>query len=328
MLCKICNKEYENLGRHVSTHYKDIQTKSKKMLYFHDTYKEKYDIVYEYLENKKSANQIAKEITEMFNPFPVQKGDVLNFLKYMNVKKRTTSEAGKIFYKENNVWNKGLTKHDHKSIKKYADSRTGKNNPIYSLTESERKEKVYYWCFKSDCELSEIRRKISKTLKEGYNSGRIKHISETDPEKYKEIHTKMLSGYFDALNNGTIKRQSYTSSYEKRIANILEELDISFVQQKSCNKKYRYDFFLEDFNLYIEFNGDYWHANPNQFNENYYHPHKKILAREIWEYDDVKRVNVINSGYNFLTIWECDVKEFNDQQLKDYIIGIIKNQKH
>ena len=328
MLCKICNKEYEKLGRHVSVHYKSEQVKSKKMLYFHDVYKDKYDITYEYLENKKSANQIAKEIVSLINPFPVQKSDVLNFLKHMKVKKRTTSEAGRVYYKENSVWNKGLTKNDHESIKKYADSRTGKNNPIYSLTEKEREQKVYYWKFKSEDELIVIRNKISNTLKEGYDSGRIKHISESDPEKYKEIHAKMLAGYFDALNNGTIKRQSYTSSYEKRIANILEDLDIRFIQQKSCNKKYRYDFFLEDFNLYIEFNGDYWHANPSQFNENYYHPHKKTLAREIWEYDDVKRVNVLNSGYNFLTIWECDVKEFNNQQLKEYIIGIIKNQKH
>lgn len=328
MLCKICNNEYKNLGRHVSVHYKSEQTKSKKMLYFHDVYKDEYDITYEYLENKKSANQIAKEIVNLINPFPVQKGDVLNFLKHMKVKKRTTSEAGKVYYKENSVWNKGLTKHDHESIKKYADSRTGKNNPIYTLTEKEREQKVYYWKFKSEDELIVIRNKISNTLKEGYDSGRIKHISESDPEKYKEIHTKMLAGYFDALDNGTIKRQSYTSSYEKRIANILEDLGIRFVQQKSCNKKYRYDFFLADFNLYIEFNGDYWHANPRQFNENYYHPHKKLLAREIWEYDDVKRVNVLNNGYNFLTIWECDVKEFNSQQLKEYIIGIIKNQKH
>lgn len=59
-----------------------------------------------------------------------------------------------------------------------------------------------------------------------------------------------------------------------------------------------------------------------------YHPHKNILAREIWEYDNAKRVNVINSGYNFITIWESEVKKFDDHQLKDYIIGIIKNQKH
>jgi len=328
MICKICNKEYKNLGRHVSVHYKDIKTRSKKMLYFNDVYKVKYDIIFEYLENKKSANQISKEITQLFNPFPIQKSDILNFLNYMKVKKRTTSEAGKVFYKENNVWNKGLTKHDHKSIKKYADSRTGKNNPVFSLTEKEREEKIYYWKFKSEDELIVIRNKISKKLKEGYSSGKIKHISELDPEKYKEIHTKMLTGYFNALNNGTIKRQSYTSSYEKRIANILEDLDIKFVQQKSCNKKYRYDFFLKDFNLYIEFNGDYWHANPNQFNENYYHPHKKILAREIWEYDNTKRVNVINNGYNFITIWESEVKKFDNQQLKEFISGIIKNKKY
>lgn len=328
MICKICNKEYKNLGRHVSVHYKDVKSKSKKMLYFHDFYKNKYDITREYLESKKSASQIAKEITQLFNPFPVQKGDILNFLKHMKVKKRTTSEAGKEYYKENPVWNKGLTKYDHVSIKKYADSRIGKNNPIYSLTEQEREEKIYYWKFKPEVDLVVIRNKISKTLKKGYKSGRIEHISKTNPEKFAEIHAKMLSGYFNALNNGSIKRQSYTSSYEKRIANILEEIDIKFVQQKSCNKKYRYDFFLEDLNLYIEFNGDYWHANPRQFNENYYHPHKKILAREIWEYDDAKRVNVINNGYNFITIWERDIKKFDSQQLKEYICGIIKNQKH
>lgn len=328
MLCKICNKEYKNLGRHVSVHYKNIQTKSKKMIYLYDVYKEEYDIVHEYLENKKSASAIAEEITRLFNPFPVQKSDILNFLKHMKVKKRTTSEAGKEYFKENKVWNKGLTKHDHKSIKKYADSRTGKNNPIYSLTEKEREEKIYYWKFKSKEELKTIRHKISKTLKEGYDTGKIAHISKTNPSKYLEIHRKMLAGYFKALENGTIKKQSYTSSYEKRIANILESLNVEFVQQKSCNKKYRYDFYIKDLSLYIEFNGDYWHANPSIYKENYYHPHKKLLAREIWEYDNKKCANVVKSGYNIITIWESNVKKFDNQQLKEYISGIIKDQKH
>lgn len=328
MLCKICNKNYKNLGRHVSVHYKNIKTKSKKMLYFHEVFKEKYNIINEYLTNKKSANQIAREITKLFDIFPVQKSDILNFLKYHNIKTRTTSEASKEYYKENAVWNKGLTKNDHKSIKQYADSRKGKNNPIYTLTEKEREEKIYYWKFKSKSDLKLIRGNISKTLKEGYKVGRIKHISKTNPEQYSIIHAKMLNGYLKAIKNGSIKRQSYTSSYEKIIANILEELDIKFVQQKSCNGKYRYDFFLKDFNLYIEFNGDYWHSNPTQFQENYMHPHKKILAREIWEYDEAKRVNVINNGYNFISIWESDIKNLNEQQLKEHISGIIKNQKY
>lgn len=328
MICKLCNKEYKNLGRHVCVHYKNKKTKSKKMLYFHDMYQNKYNIIYEYLKNKKSANQISIEINKQFDIFPIQKNDILNFLKYMCIKTRTTSEAGKAYYKDNPVWNKGLTKCDHESIKKYADSRKGKNNPIYSLTEKEREEKIYYWKFKSSEELLEIRNKISKTLKEGYSSGRIKHISDTDPEKYAEIHDKMLKGYHDALRNGKIKRQSYSSRYEKRIANILEELNIEFVQQKSCNKRYRYDFFIEKLGLYIEFNGDYWHANPKIFNENYFHPHKQMLAREIWEYDKDKRVNVINNGYNLITIWENETKDFDDQQLKEYINGIIKDQKY
>jgi len=53
-----------------------------------------------------------------------------------------------------------------------------------------------------------------------------------------------------------------------------------------------------------------------------------MLAREIWEYDKDKRVNVINNGYNLITIWENETKDFDDQQLKEYINGIIKDQKY
>lgn len=327
MICKVCDKEYKNLGRHVSVHYKHIKQKNKKMFYFHDYYKDEYNIIDEYLYNKKSALNIANDINENFGCFPVQKNDVLTFLKNKGVNRRTTSEAGKEYFKKNPVWNKGLTKYDHDSIMQYAKSREGKNNPIYSLTLEERQEKIYYWLFKNEDELKEIRSRISKTLKKGYKSGRVKHISKTNPKKYQEIHSKMLKGYRFALQNGMIKRQSYVSSYEKRIANALESLNIRFVQQKSCNKKYRYDFFIESLRLYIEFNGDYWHANPQQYTENFYHPHKKILARDIWEYDRCKCVNVVNSGYNFIIIWENEVKDMDDLQLKEFISGIIKNKE-
>ena len=58
------------------------KTKSKKMLYFHDMYQNKYNIIYEYLKNKKSANQISIEINKQFDIFPIQKSDFSLFLRF------------------------------------------------------------------------------------------------------------------------------------------------------------------------------------------------------------------------------------------------------
>lgn len=91
---------------------------------------------------------------------------------------------------------------------------------------------------------------------------------------------------------------------------------------------YYFDFFIPELKLVIEFNGDYWHCNPNRYEPDYYHPHKKMTAEQIWMYDKIKQ-DVIEKefGYNIITIWEKDVKKNENEIIKMIISEIIKIQK-
>ena len=39
--------------------------------------------------------------------------------------------------------------------------------------------------------------------------------------------------------------------------------------------KFICDIFIEEYNLIIEFYGDYWHCNPKRYKSDFLHPHKK-----------------------------------------------------
>jgi G:T-mismatch repair DNA endonuclease (very short patch repair protein) len=64
------------------------------------------------------------------------------------------------------------------------------------------------------------------------------------------------------------------------------------------------DIYLPKFNLIIEYNGDYWHCNPNKYNPDYIHPHKKKTSYQIWSEDKIRIDNIIKYNYNLEVVWE------------------------
>lgn len=75
---------------------------------------------------------------------------------------------------------------------------------------------------------------------------------------------------------------------------------------RHSNGAYYYDLCYK--NKIVEFNGDYWHCNPQIYEENYFHLLKNSSAKEIWEYDERKIKFANDKGYEVLVIWE---NEFN-----------------
>lgn len=71
----------------------------------------------------------------------------------------------------------------------------------------------------------------------------------------------------------------------------------------------KYDFVDTYRKIVIEFNGDYWHANPTK-----YHPDDKldhkggniVLAKDVWKKDEEKFNLMKNEGYNVIVVWESD----------------------
>ncbi len=90
-----------------------------------------------------------------------------------------------------------------------------------------------------------------------------------------------------------------------------KHVDLKFEIEKRItkqDKEYFGDIVSFEKKLLIEFNGDYWHCNPEKYDSKFFHQVKKMHACEIW-INDAKRLETISSfGYKILVIWESEYK--------------------
>lgn len=91
------------------------------------------------------------------------------------------------------------------------------------------------------------------------------------------------------------------SKAEKELCDILK-----------CNSQINIDGFWFDLwykNKIVEYNGDYWHCNPNLYEKEYYNISIQMTANEKWKFDDYKINTAIKNGFDVLVIWESDYKK-------------------
>lgn len=63
-------------------------------------------------------------------------------------------------------------------------------------------------------------------------------------------------------------------------------------------------------NTVYEFMGDYWHANPLKYDEEFLITVKKTVAKDQWQ-KDIDRMDAIrNEGYDIIVVWESDWNKF------------------
>ena len=110
--------------------------------------------------------------------------------------------------------------------------------------------------------------------------------------------------------------------FTKRLVELGFEIETQF---KVFNKKdkfgvnhyYFFDVRLKDTNILIEFNGDYYHANPLIYKEEdivTFHT-KEYLVKEIWERDKLKKLCAEKAGYNIIYIWESEFNSGNFEEI-------------
>jgi len=95
---------------------------------------------------------------------------------------------------------------------------------------------------------------------------------------------------------------------ERLTASKLREMGITYIPQYPIDRM-KVDFYLPVTNTVLEVYGDYWHANPRKYP-------KRSMLNETQKQNairDRKRKNfLIKSGYRFVYIWECQIKENPD----------------
>ena len=196
-------------------------------------------------------------------------------------------------------WSKGLTKENNKSLlrasKKISKNRlyqskmgllpdvSGKNNPMYG-----KMPWNYGLTIFDDERIKQYGEKISIIKKEYY-----KNMSD---EERKIIAKRM------AYIGSRCKKKNTT--IEVKIKKFLQEVGIRFEQNFPIDI-FSVDFYIKKYNLVIECQGDYWHANPIVYNDK----NRKINDIQKKNMDrDNRKIKYLNDNVIYhLFLWESDI---------------------
>lgn len=137
-------------------------------------------------------------------------------------------------------------------------------------------------------------------------------LNSKSPEEKKEMNRKKAS-YIKPNYNSTIENEALVFlesqlgiSIDRQIPTYLDEIET----HRMFDGKYE--------NVYIEFNGDYWHCNPKKYESEYWHEVRKMTASEIWEYDNQKKQGIELLGSKLFVIWENDYKNNKNEILERF----------
>lgn len=101
------------------------------------------------------------------------------------------------------------------------------------------------------------------------------------------------------------KTKTRNTKIQLRINEILDKYNIQYEREYFLGNYMQIDNYLCDYNLMIEIQGDYWHANPLIYNE-----HGRLIndiqAKDIIQ-DKKKHTMAKNSGVEILYLWEYDI---------------------
>ena len=132
----------------------------------------------------------------------------------------------------------------------------------------------------------------------------------------KEIADKKMEAW---SSKNKLPSSSRDTKPERMFASLLDLNNILYEKQKPV-KKYRCDFYIPEYNLIVEIDGDYWHANPNNYKaEDLIGPSRKT-AKSIWESDKIKTEDLLQEGYKVLRYWASDLKNISHEKIFEDIV--------
>lgn len=309
--CPYCNFESERLGIHIKSHGKVY--KSPEVI---------KDLVYKNIPKEILDNFPEESKTFSLNDFKEKYGLPYEITYYiyntLGIVPRTLAEANKT--------ERRLKKSEKTCLERYGDTNVlGKKSPIYKKRNETVKNK---YGVNNVFQLKEVKEKIQNdelwlkkygmTRKE-LQSEKIKKCWEllSDDDKDKWLKKSLWS-----------KKVGCISNLEKNVVNKLIEMGFKVQTQyriknfvKDTNSKlFYYDIYLEDYNLLIEVNGNYWHANPNKYSSNdiLKFGNKEISVKDIWLHDAEKIKNAKLKKYNIITLWEDEIANKNSNIVDDF----------
>ena len=92
------------------------------------------------------------------------------------------------------------------------------------------------------------------------------------------------------------------------VKGIIEKAKQKFKQEAQL--LYKTDGYIKSSNTIFEFHGDFWHGNPELYDENEMNPRVGITYGELYNQTLAKSKIILDKGYNLIEIWENDWKKY------------------
>ena len=201
-------------------------------------------------------------------------------------------EGKKIWQARQKKWLKSLFNRSNEEIK---DMNTSKGRTHEQLIEKHGLEKAEQIRQCKIITYDKMLLKHGQQKADEWSANRMAHIITINPKKVSKISLEL----FEEIMKHTFKDKPHAM----------------YGDNEMCIKNPNRKFYLFDFAVnsnktkkVIEFHGDYIHANPKKYFSDWFHPLKKITAKEIWDADKLKQTEVENCGFQYMIIWESEFK--------------------
>lgn len=163
------------------------------------------------------------------------------------------------------------------------------------------------------------------------------HTFDSYMARYEDetIAREKLVKFFEKTSGSYVSKSanSFCESLYNKVKYL--DLDCRFYKKDSVEfgimdtdtkRYYMYDFVIVDIGLIIEYNGDYYHANPSKYKSTDEVRHG-MLAADIWANDTEKENAARKRGFKIYTVWESEYKSNQEKilsEIKSYIINHIR----
>lgn len=158
-------------------------------------------------------------------------------------------------------------------------------------------------------------------------SARITKWYKENPEqqKLRSVHMKRswddgkIEPNINSINESKIEKELRSTLQDSLIGRKVEKKTI-----KIDGKWFHPDILIDD-NIIVEFYGDYWHANPNKFEDNDV-VHHSFTAEEIRNNDKERVTILLENGYDVFIVWQSEYTTDKNRCVKELLRKINENK--
>ena len=247
-------------------------------------------------------------------------------LKMRQDKVKTTLEKMPDVSGENNPNSKSRTTLEQRQerspfSKKFYEKRNLTEEDRYNFTSNIKREyttQLSYWLHKGYSETEAKEKLIERQKTFTLEKCTAKYGEEEGTKRYHDRQQKWLKSLYKSFQINGDGRSKQSRFAKEIIKECCKYLNISIPKNEKYisydGKVFAYDFTYNK--KIIEFQGDYWHCNPALFDETFFNKVKQATAKEIWEYDKIKKHAAEHYGYEVFYVWEYDYTKDPENEIK------------